>query len=107
MTAHRQTMHTYARMVTDAGYRPAAPSDGMGNITAPCEQLDLATEADAYATAWHADEDSLTYSIGCPDYEDRPALILAVEAARQLCGGDRASSARLLRLALADLEVSR
>ncbi len=63
-------------------------------------------EAEQYAQAWADEEASLSYFIECPDYGDRPALVLIVEAARSLCGTDRADAARLLRLALAELEPS-
>lgn len=65
------------------------------------------SEAERYARAWADEEASLSYFLGCPDYPDRPALVLIVEAVRSLCGTDRADAARLLRLALAELEADR
>ncbi|MGO2312563.1 MAG: hypothetical protein ACTH6A_11110 [Brachybacterium tyrofermentans] len=103
----QQTASTYTRMATEAKYRPAAPSDGMGTITTPLAELDLATEARTYAESWRREEKSLEYMIGCPSYEDRPALILIIEAARLLCGVERQGAAHLLRMALANLEATR
>jgi hypothetical protein len=102
-----QTTHTYARMAREARYRPTAPSDGMGTITAAPEDLNLQREAANYATGWRREEDTGTYMIGCPGYSDRPALIYMVEEARNLCGMNRTVAARLLRMALTDLETDR
>lgn len=103
----QQIAGTYSRMAADAKYRPAAPSDGLGTITAPLAELDLAAEARAYAVTWWREEKSQDFAIGCPSYEDRPGLVLVVEAARLLCGVERQGAAQLLRMALADLEATR
>lgn len=102
-----QTENAYRNMAMKAKYRPAAPSDGMGNITASAESLDLDAEAREYAIAWRRDEDDQRYPIGCPCYSDRPALIYIVEAARLLCGVEHDGAAALLRMALAELEAHR
>jgi len=93
-----QTRDTYRRMAVAANHRPAAPSDD-------CGRLDLQAEADRYATQWLRDEDAQTYWAGCPDHQDRPALVLIVEAARCLNGMDARAAARLLRMALQELEA--
>ncbi len=98
-----QIADTYDRMA-QMKYRPAAPSDGFGNITVPTRELDIDQEVIDYAEAWRREEDSDQYFLGCPDFEDRPALILIVEAARLLNGQDRAKAARLLTAATADIE---
>ena len=113
MTLHResalQIRHTYAHMA-EMGYRPAAPSDGFGNITEPLDSLDIDREAMDYAKAWATSEDELNYWIGCPHFEYRPALIYAVEAARVICGigaitrEGRTVAIDLLRAALLELE---
>lgn len=102
-----QTMQTYVRMGNETRYRPAAPSDGMGTITAPLDELDITEEAYRYAGDWRREEDSNEYMIGCPSYPDRPALIFVVEAARLLCGVERDGAVRLLRMALDELEGKR
>lgn len=103
-TWHDQAVDAYRRMAREARYRPAAPSDGLGNITAPLTTLNLATEAHAYAHAWRADEDAQSYPIGCPSFADRETLILLIEAARLLCGVKRHGAATLLRMAIGNLE---
>lgn len=82
----RQIRAAYRRMVA-LGYRPAAPSDGIGNITVPLDELDLDAEAEAYARDWWEQEDDYQFVIGCCNHPTRPATILAVEAARLLCSG--------------------
>lgn len=99
-----QTISTYKRMAKEARYRPAAPSDGCGNISVHSSLLDLNAEALTYAADWLKEEERMDYFLGCPDYLDRPALIFIVEAARALNGVDHGLAARLLRLALAEIE---
>jgi hypothetical protein len=91
----------YRRMAREAHYRPAAPSDGFGNITG---RLNLDREARDYAADWRGDEDRRQYNLGCPSFEDRETLIFIVEAARLLCGVQRRGAAELLRMALGNLE---
>lgn len=100
-----QTSDAYRQMATDAHYRPAAPSDGHGNITVPIEDLDLDKEAMRYAHRWWTEEDQQDYRIGCPDFSDRPALIFTIEAARAICGVNRELAINLLELALTDLKA--
>ena len=95
---------TYRRMALEGRYRPAAPSDGLGNITVPPEQLDLDAEARAYAASWWADEDRMEFAVGCCNYPTRPATVFAIEAARLLCGANDDGARRMLRLALDELE---
>lgn len=102
----RQIADVYRRMAVEARYRPAAPSDGLGGITVPVADLDLDAEAREYAAHWWQEEEARTYAIGCANGEDRPAMILALEAARLCCtGGDGPSYARrLLTMALEELD---
>jgi hypothetical protein len=102
-SSHAQIEQTYRRMAHEARYRPAAPSDGFGNLTVPVEWLNLDQEAERYAQWWWKEENSDQYLIGCPDFRDRPALIFLVEAARNLCGGNVPLAQRLLDMARADL----
>lgn len=100
-----QVSDAYRQMAVDARYRPAAPSDGLGNITVPIEQLDIRMEAQRYAVNWWRQEEQQNYPIGCPDFSDRPALIFTVEAARAICGVNRELAISLLELALTDLKA--
>lgn len=98
-----QIADAYRRMAR-MKYRPAAPSDGFGHITVPIADLDIEQEVLDYAKQWRREEDSDDYYLGCPDFDDRPALILIVEAARLLNGQDRAKAVQLLTAATADIE---
>lgn len=101
---YEQIADTYRRMANEALYRPAAPDDGLGNITVPLESLDLNVEADAYARRWWAQEDECEFRVGCCNYPTRAATIFAVEAARLMCGANDAAALRLLRMAVAEVE---
>lgn len=70
-------------------YRPAAPSDGFGNITVPEHKLNLEREVMGYADHWWEEEEAGKYRIGCPHYSLRPAMILVIEAARLMCGAPK------------------
>lgn len=104
MSDKRRIAAVYDRMANGARYRPAAPSDGFGNINGP---LDIDRERVRYASQWQAEEDSQTYYLGCPDYPDLPALVYIVEAARCLNGMQHETAARLLRWALTEIERQR
>ncbi len=101
-----QIEDAYRRMALEVHYRPAAPSDGFGNITIPVDELDLDAEAAQYAHEWWAQEDTGSFTIGCADYPTRKAMIYALEAARLCCAGGNSPefAERLLRLALQELE---
>jgi hypothetical protein len=100
-----QIENAYRRMAEEAKYRPAAPSDGFGNIEGAEEDLDLDAEADSYVGRWWREEDRGIYNVGVPDAGDREALIFTIEAARLLCGTDRVHSAKLLRMAADNLDA--
>lgn len=113
-----QIRAAYIAMAREARYRPAAPSDGCGNIGVPLRSLNLDGEADLYAHEWNEHENGNreegpghTYSLGYPSYSDRPALIYIVEAARNLNSGidnrGHAVAARLLRMALREIEADK
>ncbi|MGB2590954.1 MAG: hypothetical protein WAJ96_09915 [Candidatus Acidiferrum sp.] len=70
-------------------YRPAAPSDGCGNIAVPEENLNLEREAREYAEHWCDEQSTGKYRLGVPHYSLRPAMIYAVEAARLMCGAPK------------------
>jgi len=82
-----QIEDAYRTMAAEARYRPAAPSDGFGNIGVPDDELDLAAEARGYATRWWAEEDDGRFYIGSADFTTRKAMIYAVEAARLMAAG--------------------
>jgi hypothetical protein len=100
---HQRILSTYRTMATVARYRPAAPSDGFGNITVPEKELNLDREADRYAAQWWEQEKSQKFTIGVCYSDTRPALIYAIEAARELCGGENRIAAKLLKLAESEL----
>lgn len=95
----------YKRMAADAHYRPAAPSDGFGTITAEVGDLDLEAEAATYAADWwRRGEDHGLKFVGVPTYENRAAYAFAVEATRLLCAGNTQVAARLLQMSLDETE---
>jgi hypothetical protein len=95
----------YRVMANRCRYRPAAPSDGMGNVVVPLEELDLPTEADDYALKFRAEEDGLKFWIGCSDYTCATTMVLSIEAARACATGSRGLTVSLLREALAEAEA--
>lgn len=98
LRAAEQIVQTYAQMADEARYRPGAPSDGFGHIVTGDDWLDAQKEALGYAKAWWKEEDAGAYQVGCPSFENRPALILAIEAARLIAAGDTGRAARLMEL---------
>ena len=94
-----QIASAYRQMAHGACYRPSAPSDGMGHITVPVEELDLDAECSRYAAQWWREEDEWDFFIGCCHYQFRPATVFAVEAARLMCSADGETALRLLRMA--------
>jgi hypothetical protein len=101
-----QIENAYREMAHKARYRPAAPSDGFGNITVADSSLNLLQEMADYAKQWWTEEDSCNFNIGCCDMSTRPATIFAIEAARQMCSGHlgRPTALRLLHLATEQLK---
>ena len=106
MSVLEQIESAYREMATKAKYRPAAPSDGLGNITVALEQLNLPQEASKYARQWWKDEDEMRHFTGTCNYTTRKATIFAIEAARNMCGGDlgNETALRLLKMAVSELE---
>jgi hypothetical protein len=98
-----QIEDTYRKMAAQAKYRPMAPGDGFGNITAELEDLDVDAEAEQYVDYWWKDESRNDFTLGRCHHQNRPALIFMVEAARNLCAGENKLAARLLKLAQAEL----
>lgn len=92
------------RQMAAIGYRPGAPSDGIGNITVPLRELDLDDEATSYARHFLAEEDARKFWIGCSKGGSQRAFMWAVEAARLMCGFSTPLVPRLLRMAAAEYE---
>jgi hypothetical protein len=75
------------RAMAEAGYRPAAPSDGFGNITVPLPETDIDQEIRAYAERFVEEEDSDRYWAGCTHDEFLRAAVWTLEAFRLMNGG--------------------
>jgi len=102
---HEQLTDAYKRMASEARYRPAAPSDGLGNSTMPIEELDLEAEASKFAHGWWVQEDERlgVFAIGVPTYSLRPAMVFTIEAARAMCGGAHDLAVDLLNMAAREI----
>jgi hypothetical protein len=86
MAEHERIAEAYKMMAT-LGYRPAAPSDGFGNITVPYAELKLDVEAREYAKRFIAEEDTAQYWAGSTHYSFNRAAVLALEAFRLMNNG--------------------
>jgi len=112
---HMQLLSAYLDMVEKAHYRPAAPSDGMGNIVEdePESLADararLYLEGYEYANDWWDDEEEMEFYVGCCNFSTRPASVFALEAVRCMAGGNEgnATAERLLQMALKSLQDAR
>jgi hypothetical protein len=56
----RQIARVY-RIMDNLRYRPAAPSDGLGNIACPVDELDIDSEIAQYAGDWWSQEEECRY----------------------------------------------
>jgi hypothetical protein len=101
-----QIQAAYRLMATKALYRPAAPSDGCGNITVPEKYLDLEAEAAQYAENWWNAEEQMAHVTGTCNFSTRAATIFAVEASKNMCSGrgGNVHALRLLKMAVKSLE---
>lgn len=101
-----QIRSAYKDMASQAKFRPAAPSDGLGNIAVPVADLNIEHEAASYAKQWWEQEDGFDFFVGCCDFSTRRATIYAIEAARNMCGGrfGDATALALLKMAVKELE---
>jgi hypothetical protein len=66
---------------------------------------ELETKLQEVAHRWWEDENSCNFFIGKPDYAARPAMILAVEAARCMCRGNNRAASKLLKMAVKELQT--
>jgi hypothetical protein len=100
---------TYLMMASKARYRPQAPGDGCGGIYLSDEELRdrgrLMQEAQDYAIAFDAEEDTNQFAIGCSNFTTNRAFILAIEAARNLAGGADHVALKILEMAAAEVRA--
>jgi hypothetical protein len=61
-------------------------------------------DPDAFLSEWWAEEKSLRYFGGVPDFRDRPALVYIVHAMRQLCAVNRNVAIALLEEAIREIK---
>jgi hypothetical protein len=97
----------YRQMSEVARYRPAAPSDGMGNIVRELnDPEDLEKEAWRYARKiYQQDEDTLFEIHGCSNYTTNRALVYILEAAGCLCGAQNVTALKLLDMAIKEIKT--
>jgi hypothetical protein len=97
----------YLEMAKQARYRPAAPSDGCGNIELDEDELRdpdrVQREARQYALAFVAKDDKMEYPMGCPDGRGNRAFCYAIEAATLLCAAEPVIATKLLQMAVAEI----
>ena len=98
-------------MMARAQYRPAAPSDGCGNIQLTSEQYAdknrLYLEAVTYAMKFASVEDGdMNFHIGCSNYNTNRAFVFCIEAARLLAGGSEGDKYADHLLGLAREEIA-
>ncbi|MBI4302678.1 MAG: hypothetical protein HY664_08740 [Chloroflexi bacterium] len=102
-----QRMKEAYRKMAEMGYRPAAPSDGFGNITVPERELVLDIEGREYGQRFLQEEDKGVYWAGCTDFRSLCAAIWALEAFRLMNAGSFGGEtivSRLLRMAAEEYE---
>jgi hypothetical protein len=101
----------YRLMAEKAKYRPAAPGDGCGHVYLTKAELrdrrQLEKEAATYAVGFSKEEDTLKFYIGCSNFRTNRAFIWAIEAARNLAGGDAGNTTAIKLLEMAAEEVKR
>jgi hypothetical protein len=102
-----QVSQAYKEMADNARYRPAAPSDGMGNIIAPEHELNLEQEQAQYVKRWWDEEDAHKFHVGCCDFRTRPAVIFSIEAIRNLNAGVNGTACGLKLLEMAVQQLKR
>ena len=109
--SHIRFAEAYLMMATEALYRPQAPGDGMGSVNLTEEELMdhslLLQEAVEYATRFRDEEDSLKFRIGISDFATNRAFVFTIEAARSLAGANSELAAKLLEMAMRDVELAR
>jgi hypothetical protein len=111
MSESTRIAEAYMQMAGEAKYRPAAPSDGMGNIQLTDEELSdgerLEAEAKNYAEAFIAEENHCRFWVGVSNYRTNRGFVYTIEAARLLCGAQPSAVVALRLLRMAAKEVKR
>lgn len=93
------------RHIAESGYRPGSSDHRIGSPGPVDDSDDLQAEMDWFIDqSWHEEEQGAAW-LGVPSHQHRRANIYAVWAIRALnAEGSPATAARLLRLALAEVE---
>ena len=108
---HTRIREAYLRMAKEANYRPAAPSDGFGNIQLTAEELHdpqkLEAEATEYADSLIRQENEYAFDIGTSNWETNRALAYAIEACRLLCGAADELAVKLLSMAIVEIQCEK
>lgn len=97
-----QIRQVYEGMVTRANW--SAASSGPAAASDPQPSFDGRSDEKWFADQWMHEEDSGSFWLGGPNFPDRPAMILALNAIRALNTGHREQATELLKLALAETE---
>jgi hypothetical protein len=111
MSRHGRFCEAYLQM-TKIAYRPAAPSDGFGNVVLSDAELQNQTEineeATSYADECVASDDDCTWRTGSTNYSTNRATVYLVEAVRNLCSGSDGNpwALKLIKLAVDDIEAA-
>lgn len=96
--ASDQIQSAYEIMAGEVNYFPYSdPNLSLG-------ERDLPEERYRYEKRWWEEETNGAYVIGAPSQEHRPALIYAVEAARNITSWDPQKAKRLLQLAIREID---
>lgn len=87
-TEYDRICEAYLRMAREAKYRPAAPSDGFGNIQLSKSELEdeyrLAKEAGKYANQFLKEENEHSFYFGRSNWPTNRAFVYAIQGARRL-----------------------
>jgi hypothetical protein len=106
----RAARYRQAYLAMASFYRPQAPSDGFGAIQLTAEQCRdqgrLEQEATEYAIAFNNEENIGSFCIGVSNYRTNKAFIWTIEAARCLAGGGDIEARKLLRMAVAEINLA-
>jgi hypothetical protein len=82
-----QLRAAYRRVIAAAGWSPQPDVDAL------------------VASFWEQEEAHHDH-LGCPDFRDRPALVLGVEGLHALCATDRRTALRLLEMAVTEIKAT-
>lgn len=102
-------VEAYYEMAAKAKYRPAARSDGFGNIPAGVDYLndpnELEREANTYAKRIYEQDNKKCFQVqASSNYRTNRALVYVLEAAANLCAVQDDLALKLLRMAINDIK---